>query len=120
MPERHNQPPGSGLGDDQETSFFMDDNAVWKTHLFPMDYPLLEMKCVKVNQTAAMYLSRGQGITLPAHINIRSGYLEKYRAYSDDGIFLAVIKFDRSQERWLPDMVFDLKDPSPYAPDRCI
>lgn len=96
------------------------NDAVWESHLLPVDYPLLEMKCVKVNQTSATYLARGQGIILPAHINIRSGYLEKYRAYSEEGVFLAIIKFDRSQERWLPDMVFDLRNPSPYAPDKAV
>ena len=88
----------------------------WEEHLHPVDYALLDMKEVVVSKAAERYLRSGQSVSLPPHIGAYAGYLEKYRAYTQDGRFLAVIDFDKPENRWRPDRVFNLDSPSPYAP----
>ena len=88
----------------------------WEKHLHSADYALLDMKEVVVSKAAERYIRSGQSVSLPPHIGAYTGYLEKYRAYTQDGRFLAVIDFDKPNNRWRPDRVFNLDSPSPYAP----
>ena len=41
--------------------------------------------------------------------------MERYRAYSEDGRFLAVVRYERSKNEWQPNKVFTVDAPSPYA-----
>ena len=92
------------------------DQGSWEEYLHSVDYALLDMKEVVVSKAAERYIRSGQSVSLPPHIGAYAGYLEKYRAYTQDGRFLAVIDFDKPENRWRPDKVFNLDSPSPYAP----
>ena len=92
------------------------DQGSWEEYLHSVDYALLDMKEVVVSKAAERYIRSGQSVSLPPHIGAYAGYLEKYRAYTQDGRFLAVIDFDKPENRWRPDRVFNLDSPSPYAP----
>ena len=88
----------------------------WEQYLQTPDYALLHMKGVAVAKAGEKYLRSGQSISLPPDVSFRAGYMEKYRAYTDDGRFLAVLSFDKPRNQWQPDKVFALGTPSPYAP----
>lgn len=88
----------------------------WNEYLLPVDYVLLHMKSVAVSRAAQRYIISGQPVSLPRHIGIHAGYMERYRVYTQDGSFLAVVHFDRSKNLWQPEKVFSLQSPSPYAP----
>ena len=44
------------------------------------------------------------------------GYMERYRAYTSDGRFLAVLRYNKPENLWTPSLVFQLNEPSPYCP----
>lgn len=93
-----------------------EDHDSWKGYLLPVDYPLLQLKGVTVAEAAERYIRSGQSVSLPRHVGIHAGYMERYRAYTHDGRFLAVVSFDKGGNQWRPDKVFNLDTPSPYAP----
>ena len=89
---------------------------LWKENLLPVDFVLLHMKSVAVSKAAERYIRSGQPVSLPPHLAVSAGYLERYRAYTQDGRFLAVVGFDKPRNRWQPYKVFDVDSSSPYAP----
>ena len=91
------------------------DPKGWQRYLHPIDWVLADLKSISMGPEAERYLRNGQSVTLgrPA---AEAGYLEPFRAYSADGRFLAVVRFDRANQAWRPDKVFQIDHPSPYAP----
>ena len=87
----------------------------WRRYLYPVDWIMRDLKSISVGPQAERFLRHGQTINLgqPA---AEAGYLEPFRAYSADGRFLAVVRFDRATHTWKPDKVFQIEHPSPYAP----
>jgi len=88
----------------------------WKDYLQPIDLVLLDLKSVAVSGAAERYIRSGNPVSLPLHVGAYAGYMEKYRAYTHDGRFLAVLCFDKPRNQWQPYKVFNLDTPSPYAP----
>ena len=89
----------------------------WRKRLLPIDWILRDLKALSVGPYAERYLRHGQTVSLNDS-GAGAGYLEPYRAYSSDGRFLAVVRFDRPTNSWKPDKVFQTEAPSPYAPPR--
>lgn len=89
----------------------------WQEHLLPVDWILKDLKALSVGPHAERYLRDGQRVSLNDS-GAAAGYLEPYRAYSLDGRFLAVVRFDRPTNSWKPVKVFQTDTPSPYAPAR--
>ena len=87
----------------------------WQKHLYPVDWVLRDLKSISVGAQAERFLSHGQTINLGRPMS-EAGYLEPFRAYSTDGRFLAVVRFDRATQEWKPDKVFQIEQQSPYAP----
>ena len=87
----------------------------WHKHLLPVDWVLRNLKSISVGRQAEQYLRHGQSVTL-GHAPQSAGYLEEFRAYSNDGRFLALVRFDRSDNSWRPVKVFEVESPSQYAP----
>ena len=87
----------------------------WKQFLQPIDWVLKDLKSISVGRQAEMYLLHGQSIN-PGGPMIEAGYLEPFRAYSSDGRFLALVRFDRPGNLWRPLKVFHSDSPSPLAP----
>ena len=87
----------------------------WHRYLYPIDWVLRDLKSISVGTQAERFLSQGQTINLGQPV-AEAGYLEPFRAYSADGRFLAVVRFDRTAQAWKPDKVFQIEHPSPYAP----
>ena len=91
--------------------------AGWQEHLLPVDWILKDLKALSIGPHAERYLRDGQRVSLNDS-GTTAGYLEPYRAYSLDGRFLAVVRFDRPTNSWKPVKVFQTNTPSPYAPSR--
>ena len=87
----------------------------WHRYLYPVDWVLRDLKSISVGPEAERFLRHGQTINLGRPV-ADAGYLEPFRAYSTDGRFLAVVRFDRATDAWKPDKVFQIEHPSPYAP----
>ena len=87
----------------------------WRKHLFPVDWVLRGLKSVTMGQQAEEHLRHGQAVTL-GRPELEAGYLEQYRAYNAEGVFLALVRFDRPTNSWQPVKVFQADSPSPYAP----
>ena len=88
----------------------------WKQYLQSVDFVLLSMKAVSVSKAAERYIRSGQSVTLPPHVGIYAGYMERYRAYTQDGRLLAIICYNKPRNQWQPYKVFNLDTPSPHAP----
>jgi len=87
----------------------------WQQFIQPVDWVLKDLKSITVGRQAEAYLRNGQSVNLggPA---VEAGYLESFRAYSNDGRFLALVRFDRAGNAWRPSKVFQSNVPSPLAP----
>jgi tRNA pseudouridine55 synthase len=87
----------------------------WHQYLHPIDWALLDSRSLMVGRLAETYIRNGQSITLDQPID-DVGYLETFRAYSTNGHFLALVRFDRAANAWRPTKVFQIDSRSPYAP----
>ena len=92
------------------------EEHTWNKYLLAVDWVLLSMKGVVLNQAAERYIRSGQSVNVAPHIAVQAGYMERYRAYGPDGRFLAVVSFDKPKNQWRPYKVFNLDTASPYAP----
>ena len=87
----------------------------WELLLRPVDWVLRDLKSISVGSQAEQYLGHGQSISLGGSF-VDAGYLEPFRAYSNKGHFLALVRFDRPTNTWRPIKVFQIDSPSPFAP----
>jgi tRNA pseudouridine55 synthase len=87
----------------------------WQQYLHPVDWALRDLRSITVSASAEQYLRHGQPVTL-GRADHEAGYLEQYRTYTAQGVFLALVRYDRPANLWRPVKVFQLEQPSPYAP----
>ena len=87
----------------------------WEQHLHPIDWVLEDLRSVSVGKQAENFLRNGQSVILGSQI-VDAAYLEAFRAYSAEGRFLALVRFDRPANSWRPVKVFQIDTPSPFAP----
>jgi len=87
----------------------------WEKHLHPVDWVLKDLRSISVGKQAESLLRNGQSVSLGPQF-MDAAYLEPFRAYSSDGRFLALVRFDRPTNSWRPVKVFQLDTPSPFAP----
>ena len=87
----------------------------WEQFVHPIDWVLRDLKSVSIGSQAVQYLRNGQSISLGGPF-VDADYMEQFRAYSNDGHFLALVRFDRPANAWRPVKVFLTASPSPYAP----
>ena len=87
----------------------------WQQYLFPVDRVLMGLKSITLGQQAEEHLRNGQAVSL-GRPELETGYLEECRAYNAEGVFMALVRFDRPTNTWQPVKVFQIDSPSPYAP----
>ena len=87
----------------------------WKQFLQPIDWVLKDLKSISVDRHAEEYLRHGQSVNLGVPV-IATGYLEPVRAYSSEGRFVALVRFDRPVNEWRPVKVFHDESVSPLSP----
>lgn len=87
----------------------------WQKYLFPVDRVLMGLKSITLGQQAEEHLRHGQAVSL-GRPELEAGYLEECRAYNSEGVFMALVRFERPTNTWQPIKVFQIEAPSPYAP----
>ncbi|HIM37812.1 MAG TPA: tRNA pseudouridine(55) synthase TruB [Dehalococcoidia bacterium] len=92
------------------------EDGGWEEHLYPVDWVLKDLRSVSVGKQAENLLRNGQTVSLGPQF-MDAAYLEPFRAYSSEGRFLALVRFERPANSWRPVKVFQLDDPSPLAPE---
>ena len=89
----------------------------WEGLLEPADASLLGLDAALVPNAAERHLRNGQAVTLPT-LGPYAKHLEARRAYSEDGCFLGLIRFNRPDSSWKPEKVLARPVLSRYAPQR--
>lgn len=87
----------------------------WAEHLQPVDAVLRKLRTLAAGPSAKRHLLNGQSVSFSQH-PVDAEYLESFRAYDEEGRFLALVRYDRAAGSWKPMKVFHLDSPSPYAP----
>jgi tRNA pseudouridine55 synthase len=80
--------------------------GTWNEVLYPVDTPLLNWSAVIVDKTGETAIRNGLSISLGEEYGTAGEYC---RAYSADGLFLAVLHFMPDKNVWHPDKVFSLE-----------
>ena len=88
----------------------------WQKHLHPVDWALQELAPMTVTGDAERAIGHGQGVSGVEHGGAQGEY-EQRRAYSRDGVFLAILEYRPDSDLWQPTRVFRGTAPSPYAPE---
>lgn len=89
--------------------------GAWRQYLRPVDWVLRDLQSVSFGLQAEHHLRNGQSIGLGRDAP-EAGYLELFRAYSEDGRFLALVRIDRTANAWRPIKVFKIAASAPQAP----
>ena len=91
------------------------DSGGWMRYLQPVDTVLRKLRTLAAGPAARRHLQNGQSVSL-GHQPVDAQYLESFRAYDEEGRFLALVRYDKAASNWQPIKVFHLETPSPYAP----
>ena len=87
----------------------------WTEHLQPVDAVLRKLRTLVAGPSARHHLLNGQSVSSAQH-PVDVEYLESFRAYDEQGRFLALVRYDPAEGSWKAIKVFHLDSPSPYAP----
>ena len=93
------------------------DGGSWQEHLHPVDWALQELAPMTVTEDEERAIGHGQGASGSRHGSAQDEY-EQRRAYSRDGVFLAILEYRADSGLWQPTRVFRGTAPSSYAPER--
>jgi tRNA U55 pseudouridine synthase TruB len=93
------------------------NDGSWEHLLEPPDAAVKTLSAISVGQSAEHHLRNGQPVSGGAP-DASIQHLEARRAYSGDGRFLGLVRFNRAQNQWQPEKLFDLPLPSRYAPSQ--
>ena len=90
----------------------------WQHFVYPIDTILLQWSAIVVDDNTSQAISNGQPVTLKnyngsektsllsQHLSRQSPFKDICRAYTADGCFLGVLRFNPEKEQWQPDKVF--------------
>ena len=90
-------------------------DGAWASLLYPPDYAVLNRGAVVLRVADERQVLSGQSVALSPRTHYAE-HLEMRRAYSTDGRFVALVRFNRTLRTWQPFKVFHLATPSPYRP----
>lgn len=85
----------------------------WPTLLYAPDYVVLHLSAVLMSAADERQIRNGQAVPLEPRTHYAQ-HMEACRAYSNDGRFVALVRFNRRLKLWQPFKVFQLEEPSPY------
>ena len=88
----------------------------WLRYIHPLDQVLRRYRAIAVSGPAERGLRNGQEVTT-GRLGFLPSYLEPFRAYGPDGLFVALVRHNRQNNSWRPEKVFNLEEPSPFAAD---
>ena len=89
------------------------ENNSWASLLLPPDYIVLRLNAVGVSTREERQIHNGQAVPLSPTTHY-APHLQQCRAYSSDGRFVALVRFNRMLKLWQPFKVFHLETSSPY------
>ena len=95
------------------------DGGGWQNQLHPVDWALQELAPMTVTEDEERAIGHGQGVSGSGHGSAQDEH-EQRRAYSRDGVFLAIMEYRPDSGLWQPTRVFRGTAPSSYAPERPI
>ena len=90
------------------------ENNTWEPLFLPPDSVVLHLPAVQMDSWEARQVTHGQAVPLSPGTHYAS-HLQKARGYSRDGLFVALMRFDRTTTMWQPFKVFNMDRPSPYS-----
>lgn len=96
----------------------LEDSAAksdWRVHLRPVDLALRDCPALRVGSNHGAAIKQGQSIRINGDVSDAEAP-GMWRAYSADGVFLALLEFQSETGCWQPRRVFQSAAPSPYAP----
>ena len=88
----------------------------WQKHLHPVDWALRELAPMTVTGEEERAIGHGQGVSGVQYNGAQDEH-EQRRAYSLDGVFLAILEYRPESGLWQPTRVFRGSAPSQYAPE---
>lgn len=91
----------------------------WSTLFHPPDYLVLHLSAVLLSDVEEKQVRNGQPVPLAPRTHY-SEHMETCRAYSSDGRFIALVRFNRPESLWHPFKVLQLKEPSPYSVEKAL
>jgi tRNA pseudouridine55 synthase len=91
----------------------------WPSLFYPPDYLVLHLKAVQLSDVEERQVRNGQPVPLAPRTHY-SEHMEACRAYSTNGRFIALVRFNRPESLWYPFKVLELKEPSPYSVEKAL
>ena len=91
------------------------EEDAWRDLVLPPDAAVRALEPIALAGAAERHLRNGQAVTVPT-AGAYARHLELRRAYSADGRFLGLARFNRPEGQWQPEKVFTINEPSRYAP----
>lgn len=91
----------------------------WPSLFYPPDYLVLHLNAVLLSDVEERQVRNGQPVPLAPRTHY-SEHMETCRAYSADGRFVALVRFNRPQSLWQPFKVLQIKEPSPYSVEKAL
>ena len=88
-------------------------DGTWSSLLYQPDYVVLSRGAVTLDAREEKLVRNGQGVALSPRTHY-APHLQECMAYNAQGVFLALLKFNRADRVWQPFKVFQLDTPSPY------
>ena len=96
----------------------LEDSAAatdWRVLLQPVDWALQDCPALRVEGEQEVAIKQGQSIRTNDDVSdVEAPGM--WRAYSNDGVFLALLEYQAGTGSWQPRRVFQCNGPSPYAP----
>jgi tRNA pseudouridine55 synthase len=82
-------------------------NDCWRPLVYPIDTVLLHWAAVVVSDAAGDAIRNGRPVPVADEVGLAQAAAEgRCRAYTDDGCFLGVLRFDQEVAQWQPEKVF--------------
>ena len=91
----------------------------WHSLLYPPDYLVLHLNAVLLNAAEEQQIRNGRAVPLSPRTHYAQ-HMEACRAYSTDGRFVAMVRFNTTLKLWQPFKVFQLETPSPYKLEKVL
>jgi tRNA pseudouridine55 synthase len=78
----------------------------WQKLIYPIDFVLLHWAAVVVDNVAEDDIRNGRPLVFVGGDSLKAAPGERCRAYTGDGSFLGVLRFDSETGQWQPEKVF--------------
>jgi tRNA U55 pseudouridine synthase TruB len=78
----------------------------WQRYLYPIDVVLLRWAAVIVSDDMGQMIRNGRPLVLESSQPSMASSESRCRAYTLDGSFLAVLRFNKERGQWQPEKVF--------------